>query len=138
MKKVGILFSVLLIVMLFVVFALTDKIDKNNFENTLIEYPILSKQDSVHGMLESLYHLKGYAIRESDDLIHCQLVGGRKLSIMSEYNSKAVSGAVLAEVCKPGALLLKKRDSDTLSVYHENASYKFLIEERDTNEYGFF
>jgi hypothetical protein len=89
-------------------------------------------------VLESLYHVKGYAIRESNDLIHCQLVGGRKLSIMSGHNSKVVAGAVLVNVCKPGARLLKKGDSDTLSVYHENASYKFLIEERDTNDYGFF
>ncbi len=138
MKKVEILFSVFLIVILFVVFASRAKIDKNNFQNTIIEYPFLSKQDSVHGVLESLYHVKGYAIRESNDLVHCQLVGGRKLSIMSEHNSKVVSGAVLANVCKPGARLLKKGDSDTLSVYHENASYKFLIEERDTNDYGFF
>jgi len=137
-KKIEALFSVLLIVIIFVVFVLRARSDRAKIEDTFTRYPVLSKQDSVHGLLVSLYHVKGYAIRESGDLIHCQLAGGRKLSIMSEYNSKAASGAVLAHVCKPGALLLKKSDSDTLFVSMGKASYKFIIEERDTNQYGFF
>lgn len=102
---------------------LTNKMNKRT-RRLNIEYPLITKEDSINGMVNFIFHPDGF--KENPYGRYIKVSNEVKKSILAKGNEEHI---VIGDVIKVGSHLYKEQDSNTIRLQN--------ISNQDTSTYYF-
>lgn len=127
--KSKLIFIVIIIIIEFLIFKITQRDFLQIAEKANKEYPLIDKNSSFYGTIESIYNPP--KLRSSPFFVRINFRKGMKCTLDTKGYALHHPGVAIRDVSRSGALLKKNANSDTVVIRYRGKVYKFLITEDD-------